>query len=72
MNGGIVLLLVIVGVWLLWFVRDRHVKGWKRPLFRKTTYNPHATAGRDIAKGNTAYHNHGGGASGGMGGGGGF
>ena len=72
MNGGVVLLLLVVAAWLLWFVRDRHIKGWKRPLFRKTTYNGSATGGRDVAKGHAGYHSHGGGAgSGGSGFGGG-
>jgi hypothetical protein len=65
MSGGAVVLLLLVAAWLTWFVRDRHIKGWKRPLFRKRTYNARAAAAGEGNSGWSGGNNTGGGGGGG-------
>lgn len=62
--SGVVVLLLPVAAWLLWFVRDRHIKGWKRPLFRSRTFNARATVPGESSKGYYPMNHHGGGPSG--------
>ena len=53
MDAGYVVLLLIPAAGVAWFVRDRHIKGWRRPLWRARTYNATAAATGDGAKGYT-------------------
>jgi hypothetical protein len=60
MSGGLLVLLLLIAAWLTWFVRDRHIKGWKRPLFRSRTYNARATVPGEASKGYYPFNHHGG------------
>lgn len=74
MNGGLFLILLIVGSCLAFWLRQRQIKGWKGPLFRRRGYNARAAAGGEASKGAWGLQQGGGdgaGGAGGFGGGGG-
>ena len=66
MDGGLFLLLLIVVVPTGFWLRQRQIRGWKGPLFRRRTYNARAAVGGESSKGEWVM----GGRDGGQGGGG--
>ena len=68
MSGEVFLVVVLAGSWLTWFVRDRHLKGWRRPLFRRRGYDVAAAGRGDATKGYQGLHVPSGGGSGDPGG----
>jgi hypothetical protein len=68
MTWTTVTLLLILAIALGLVVRDRHVRGWKRPLFRSRGYDPVA-AGKVAGKQSGWVPGGGGGGSDGGGGG---
>lgn len=71
MNGGLFVLLLIGGSILAFWLRQRQIKGWKGPLFRRRGYNATAAGAGETTKGVRGVQRGGGGGPGGVGGAGG-
>ena len=56
MDGGLFLVLLITVSSLVYWLRQRQVRGWKGPLFRRRTYNAKAAIGAEASKGEWIHH----------------